>query len=99
MPQNQAAWIEAAKSSPLKVAEAEYHPPAARELVIRSCAVAINPVDWKQQDLGLFIDAYPFIFGCDVAGIVEEVGTSVVGFKKGDRVIRSVYLITSRTYQ
>ena len=99
MPQNQAAWIVAAKTSPLKVSEAAYNPPGADELVIRSRAVAINPVDWKQQDLDIFIDAYPFIFGCDVAGTVEEIGASVAGFKRGDRVIRSVYPITCKVYQ
>lgn len=90
MPRNQAAWLVKPKSHPLDVAEAPYNPPAADEIVLRSSAIAINPVDWKQQDVDLFIPSYPAIIGCDVAGVVEEVGERVIRFKKGDTVIRQV---------
>lgn len=72
----------------MRVSHAVYNPPDPEEIVIRSSAVAINPVDWKQQDLDIMIPSYPSIIGCDVAGVVEEVGSSVIRFKKGDRVIR-----------
>lgn len=86
---NQAAWIVASRTSPLRVSHAPYNTPGPDEIAIRSSAVAINPVDRKQQDLDILIPSYPSIFGSDVAGIVEEVGSSVTRFEKGDRVIRS----------
>lgn len=85
---NQAAWIVASRTSPLRVSHAPYNTPGADEIVIRSSAVAINPVYWKQQDLDILVPSYPSIFGSDVAGTVVEVGSSLTRFKKGDRVIR-----------
>jgi NADPH:quinone reductase-like Zn-dependent oxidoreductase len=43
---NQAAWIESAGGRPVVVRSAPYHSPAPDEVMIRSHAVAINPVDW-----------------------------------------------------
>jgi NADPH:quinone reductase-like Zn-dependent oxidoreductase len=55
--------------------------------VVKAHALAINPVDWKIQDHGIFIQNWPTVLGTDVAGEVYEVGSSVTAFKKGDRVI------------
>ena len=58
------------------------------ELIIRNAAVAINPLDTHMQQAGVFVQQWPAVFGCDVAGEVHEVGSEVAGrFKKGDRVI------------
>jgi NADPH:quinone reductase-like Zn-dependent oxidoreductase len=38
------------------------------------------------QDWGVFIQEWPSIFGCDVAGEIHEVGEGVTKFKPGDRV-------------
>jgi len=56
------------------------------ELLVRNYAVAANPVDWKIQHSGYFIQKYPNVLGSDVAGIVEAVGPDVTKFKVGDRV-------------
>ncbi|KAM3427391.1 hypothetical protein MY4824_009477 [Beauveria thailandica] len=53
-------------------------------LLVRVKAVAINPTDWKHvawggADIGCRV-------GCDYAGVVEEVGDNVDGWKKGDRI-------------
>lgn len=85
-PKNQAAWLEEA-GTPLKVGPAAMPTAAAGEIVIKNSAVAINPVDWHQQDTGVFVQQFPAVLSCDVAGEVYEVGSSVEGFKKGDRVI------------
>ena len=87
MPSNQAAWKADVKATTLEVKEAPYNSPDENEIVIKTCAVAINPVDSHMLEEGLFIEHYPSIFGCDIAGIVEEVGGRVKTFKKGDRVI------------
>jgi NADPH:quinone reductase-like Zn-dependent oxidoreductase len=60
---------------------------AANEIVVKNAAIAINPVDWHQQDVGVFVQSFPAILGCDVAGEVYEVGSGVERFKKGDRVV------------
>jgi len=85
-PQNQAAWLRKAASA-LKVEKAPMPTARAGELVVKNAAVAINPLDWHMQDAGVFIQQWPAIFGCDVAGEVYEVGPDEKHFKRGDRVI------------
>ncbi|KAF2112553.1 oxidoreductase-like protein [Lophiotrema nucula] len=84
---NKAAWITAAKAHPFEVKEAPMPKAGANEVVIKNHAVAINPVDWKIQEWGIFLKEYPNILGTDVAGEIHEVGEGVTQFKKGDRVI------------
>jgi len=84
---NQAAWITEKQGKPLKVQEAQIPKPGPEEVVIKNHAIAINPVDWKVQDAGYFVEKFPNILGTDVAGEVYEVGSSVKAFKKGDRVM------------
>lgn len=72
---------------PPQVADAEYPTPGADEVIIKNHSIAINPVDWKIQDYGIFIQNWPAILGTDMAGEVVEVGSNVQKFKKGDRVI------------
>ena len=83
---NTGAWLVEAKKYPLEVKEAPYPKPSSDEVVIKNHAVAINPVDWKLQQQAMFPLPYPTIIGCDVAGEVVEVGSSVSNVKKGDRV-------------
>lgn len=59
---------------------------ASGEIAIRITATAINPVDWKMRDTGVFIPEYPAIFGSDAAGTVAAVGPDVSDFQPGDRV-------------
>ncbi|KAJ4309971.1 hypothetical protein N0V94_008680 [Neodidymelliopsis sp. IMI 364377] len=59
------------------------------EIAIKIVATAINPVDWKIRDYGLFIAPnweYPAILGSDGSGTVAAVGQDVSGFNIGDRV-------------
>jgi NADPH:quinone reductase-like Zn-dependent oxidoreductase len=83
---NQAAWLVKA-SSPLEVGDAPLPEAGPGEIVVRNKAIAINPLDWHMQDAGVFIQQWPSIMGCDVAGEVFQVGPDVAEFKKGDRVI------------
>jgi NADPH:quinone reductase-like Zn-dependent oxidoreductase len=86
-PQNRAAWLMAKHDGVQVVNNAPYNKPEADELVIKTMAVAINPADVYIQKLGIIIDTYPAILGCDAAGIVEEVGSAIEDFKPGDRVL------------
>jgi len=58
--------------------------------VVRTRAVAVNPVDWLIPLIGRF--AYPWlkspaVLGFDLAGEVVEVGPDVTRFQVGDRVL------------
>lgn len=77
-----------AKQAPqLEVREAPYpSSPEENQILVKTTAVAVNPVDWKIQDHGMFLEKYPNILGCDVSGSVVATGPGVSGFSKGDRV-------------
>jgi NADPH:quinone reductase-like Zn-dependent oxidoreductase len=85
-PQNQAAYLIKA-GTPLEVRDAPMPTAGPGEIVVKNAAVAINPLDWHMLDHGVFVQQWPAIFGCDVAGEVYQVGPDVKDFKKGDRVI------------
>lgn len=57
------------------------------QLLIRLHAAGVNPIDTKLRKRGpLISDSFPFILGCDGAGVVEAVGQAVSQFKPGDAV-------------
>ncbi|KAI8406924.1 hypothetical protein FOFC_12349 [Fusarium oxysporum] len=89
MPSNNAAWLVAAKTSPLEVKEAPLTEPSSGHILVKNSAIAINPVDIANQYVGIFIQPsqYPVILGEDVAGTVEAVGPDITAFKPGDRVL------------
>ena len=70
--------------------------PQASEVLVKNHAIATNPVDWKMQSSGDFIDSYPTVLGSDVAGTVEEVGSGVTSFKGGDRVAGLADILSSK---
>ncbi|TKA76528.1 hypothetical protein B0A55_05668 [Friedmanniomyces simplex] len=86
MATNTAAWIKE-KCGPFVVEEAPIPEPKDNEIVIRSHAVAINPVDGYMYKKGMLIQSWPTVIGCDVAGTVTAIGTSVTRFKPGDRIL------------
>ncbi len=93
-PTNYAAWLITSKASKLEVKSAPYTSPASNQVVIKTAAVAINPVDHIKMDMGEVLYSwvnYPLILGYDVAGEVVEVGSGVTRFKPGDRVIGLSY--------
>jgi NADPH:quinone reductase-like Zn-dependent oxidoreductase len=55
-------------------------------VLIKVTAAAINPVDWKIRDWGIFVDEYPAIVGSDAAGVIVQTGSNVKNVKEGDRV-------------
>jgi len=89
MPTNTAAWLMSSHA-PLEVKPAPYTSPKENQIVIKNCAVAINPVDWVKRDTGSMVFPWikcPFILGTDVAGEVVEIGHGVTRFQVGDRVV------------
>lgn len=63
---------------------------AADEILIKVYASGVNPVDWGIREGGNgLLRPYltlPMTLGWDAAGVVEEVGSAVIGFEKGDDV-------------
>jgi NADPH:quinone reductase-like Zn-dependent oxidoreductase len=63
--------------------------PAAGEVLVRTIAVSINPIDWKLRrgDLKEMMPlAFPAILGRDLSGEVVELGEGVKGLQIGERV-------------
>lgn len=88
MPSNTAAYLTATKA-PLEVKSAPYPTPADDEIIIKTHAVAFNPVDYALQEHGPETFPwlkFPAILGFDAAGDVVSIGPLVTEFKVGDRV-------------
>jgi NADPH:quinone reductase-like Zn-dependent oxidoreductase len=63
--------------------------PAAGEVLVKTIAVSINPIDWKirRGDLKEMMPInFPVILGRDISGDVVALGEGVTGLKSGDRV-------------
>lgn len=77
----------------LKLNEVEKPQPKENEVLIKVTAASVNSWDWDRvrgrpyilRFEGLTKPKYPII-GCDVAGIVEQVGANVKRLKVGDQV-------------
>ena len=82
------AVVASQQAGPLNLVTDYTKPSAADdEVIIQIHASAVNPVDWKQHHLGLAVPSFPWVYGCDVAGVITEVGKNVSkSFKLGDRV-------------
>jgi len=65
------------------------------EVRVKVHAAGVNVVDWKARD-GLVTQhltfSPPFILGCDISGVVDQVGPGVTTYKAGDAVFGQVGL-------
>lgn len=71
-------------------------------VLVRVRATSINPVDWKLREgwlSGLWKLRFPVIWGCDVSGVIEQVGRSVTLFKPGDEVYGFKHGKVGETYR
>src|SRR3989338_8877100 len=60
----------------------------AGEVVVRVKACALNHLDiWIRQGIPAYHVSLPHISGCDVSGVVEEIGAGVEGIAAGSRAI------------
>ncbi|RZJ69307.1 NADP-dependent oxidoreductase [Flavobacterium sp.] len=78
----------------LKLSDVEKPQPKENEVLIRTKAISLNPVDDKSRAgkgiFGRFKDKLPLILGWDISGIVETIGENVSDFKVGDEVFGMV---------
>ncbi|KAK0721937.1 putative quinone oxidoreductase [Lasiosphaeria miniovina] len=97
MAANQAAYLHKS-GSPLEVSDAPMPKAGPNEIIVKNAAIAINPLDTHMASAGVFVQVWPAILGCDVAGVVHEVGSEVAQegrFKVGDRVIGHTINLTT----
>ena len=96
----QLALMLPSKGAELVVGPRDIPKPGPDEILVKIQATGLNPADWKIMEYGFWVQQYPVVVGFDGAGIVEEVGTGVTTFAKGDRVygseIASYTIISSR---
>ncbi|KAH7884282.1 chaperonin 10-like protein [Phlebopus sp. FC_14] len=84
--QQQKALLLPSKHGKLVVGEREVPRPGRGQLLVKVGASGLNPIDYKIQDTGIFIEEYPAVLGVDISGVVEEVGEGAGKFVKGDKV-------------
>lgn len=87
---NEAGGVENLVLSEIKKPE-----PDANEVLVKTKAISINPVDVKvrpvEEVLNMIIgEERPVILGWDIAGTVAAVGADVTGFEVGDKVFGMV---------
>lgn len=73
----------------LQIDEVDAPKPGKRDVLVRVCAAAVNPVDWKVRagaQRSVMRYSLPWILGLDVSGVVAAVGSGVTRFRAGDAV-------------
>ncbi|RPD59687.1 GroES-like protein [Lentinus tigrinus ALCF2SS1-6] len=83
LPEKKGQWV---------VGETSVPRPGPKDVLVKIYAAALNPVDWKIQTYGVFVEDFPWIPGADAAGVVEEVGTEVTNRQKGDKIFFEAWM-------
>jgi NADPH:quinone reductase len=87
-----ADWMQAAvltgHGSPFSITTISRPSPKQGEVLVRIKASAVNPLDLKiySGEAAHARHPLPAILGIDLAGVVENVGPDVIGFRPGDEV-------------
>ena len=69
----------------LKLKDQSIKKPSGGEVLVKQKTIGINKMDLLQID-GAYKMSLPGVVGCEACGVVEEVGSDIIEFKKGDRV-------------
>jgi NADPH:quinone reductase-like Zn-dependent oxidoreductase len=82
------AAILPSKGARLEVTHRPTLTPGPNELLIDVRSIALNPIDHRQRDTGIFLTDYPAILCSDIAGTIISTGSSVDVelFKPGTKV-------------
>jgi NADPH2:quinone reductase len=83
-----AAYIEeTGPAENIQVGELPTPQPQGSEVLVKVTAAALNPIDtYLRNGANYWELPMPFVVGCDLAGVVEQVGPEAKNFKVGDRV-------------
>ncbi|KAI0028449.1 dehydrogenase [Vararia minispora EC-137] len=77
-----------AGGGPVELKEVDVLKPGENEVLVKVVAAALNPTDWKYA---LSPDCVGNVSGCDLAGVIEELGPGAEAYRKvGERVTTCV---------
>ena len=71
-------------------------------VLVRIHASSVNSVDWKLRKgllSAIWNLRFPVIWGCDLSGVVEQVGSAITLFKPGDEVYGFKHGKVAKTYR
>ncbi|KAK1235048.1 hypothetical protein PQX77_001739, partial [Marasmius sp. AFHP31] len=85
----QALVVPNNKATTFTLIEKPIPAPGTNEVLIKIEGVGLNPFEWKAPYVPPMFNCFEFpaYLGTDGAGIIEDVGSDVTKFKKGDRVL------------
>ena len=86
LPSQQKAFFLPTRGGAFAVQDKAVPTPGPGEVLVKTHAAALNPVDWKIQAYSVDFLQYPTVLGSDGAGTVEALGEGVGNLKIGDRV-------------
>lgn len=86
IPKQQKALLIPSSGAPFELRTIEVPKPEAEEVLVRVDVTALNPIDWKAHEWGISITQYPAVLGCEVSGVVVQVGLNVTNRAVGDLV-------------
>ncbi|KAJ4360844.1 uncharacterized protein N0V89_001411 [Didymosphaeria variabile] len=92
LPTTMKALVTPSQGAPAEVRDNVSLPePSPTQVLVRTLYAAINPVDVFTTQMGLLVESWPFVPGCEASGIVVKAGNearNALGgyFKKGDIV-------------
>ncbi|KZP12047.1 GroES-like protein [Athelia psychrophila] len=87
---NQKALFLPSKHADFAVGPTGIPTPGGGELLAKSQAIGLNPIEWKIQKYGVIVETSPAIIGTEFPGIVEAVGEGVTSFQTGDKLPPSI---------
>lgn len=86
-----AVTVERAGAAAEVRADIDTPEPSDAQILVKCIYTAINPVDAFMANMGLLVESWPLVPGCDAAGVVVKTGknaTNPLGgkFEEGDEV-------------
>lgn len=88
VPETQSILLLYGPKQPYRVVE-NYPVPKLKnedEVLVKTCAIGLNPIDWKAPDYNFAIPELPYISGRESSGDVCQVFNASSRLKNGDRV-------------
>jgi S-(hydroxymethyl)mycothiol dehydrogenase len=86
VPQHVRGVVAAAKGSPVSITEIVVPDPGPGEALVKvqACGVCHTDLHYREGAIG---DEWPYLLGHEAAGVVESIGSGVVGLEPGDYVV------------
>ena len=86
VPRQHKALLLPSVGAELVIQNIDAREPETCEVLVRVETAALNPLDWKMQEFGIYLTQFPAALGCDACGVIVQVGPDVMSRSIGDRV-------------